>query len=99
MEAFSGEATWLLKRGRGFRFQKYRSGLEINGAEYDFTNGKGFFVSDKMNRLMITQLNIPLMDAKADVEIKRLVKLKRLQKPIIYGWKSRLLAVDRKCWF
>ena len=83
MEAFSGEATWLLKRGRGFRVQKYRSGLEMHGAEYDFTNGKGFFVSGKMNRLVITQLNIPLMDAKADVEIKRLVKLKRLQKPII----------------
>ena len=83
MEAFSGEPTWLLKRGRGFRFQKYHSGLEINGVECDFTNGKVFFVSDKMNRLMIKQLDIPLMDAKADVEIKRLMKLKKLQKPII----------------
>jgi len=36
-----------------------------------------------MDQLVITQLNIPLMDAKADVEIKRLMKLKKLQKPII----------------
>lgn len=83
MEAFSGEPTWLLKRGRGFRFQKYHSGLEINGTEYDFTNGRVFLVSDEMDQLVITQLNIPLMDAKADVEIKRLMKLKKLQKPII----------------
>ncbi len=89
----------VTEKGRGFRFQRYHSGLEINGTEYDFTNSKVFFVSDKMDRLVITQLNIPLVDAQADVEIKRPIKLKKLQNPIITGWKYGLLFGDRECWF
>ena len=85
----SGGFFWkgqvLTEKGRGFRYQKYHSGLEINGTEYDFTNGRVFFVSDEMERLVISQLNIPLLDAKSDIEIKRLITLKELQKFINPG--------------
>ena len=55
------------------------AGLEINGTEYKFANGRVFLVSTKGDAILVDQLNVSISDIRYDAEIDRIVKLQEVQ--------------------
>ena len=54
-------------------------GMDINGTEYKFANGRVFLVSAKEGSISVRQLDIPIGDLVYDTEIDRIAKLEEIQ--------------------
>jgi hypothetical protein len=79
----SAGATWTGQieptQGLTVDYKGSADGLEINGTEYKFANGKVFLVSTKEGNVSVGQLNVPIGDAVYDAEIDRIVELEEVQ--------------------
>ena len=79
----SGGSTWTGKikptEGLTVSYRGSEDGLEIDGTEYTFVNGRVFTVSTKGDALSVDQLDTPIGDALYDAEIDRIVELKEVQ--------------------
>ena len=79
----SASATWrgYIKPTTGptVRYESISGGLDINGTNYDFANGRVFLASTKEGKISVSQLAIPISDAKYDAEIDRIAELEEVQ--------------------
>lgn len=79
----SGGSTWTgqIKPTEGLTvsYGGSENGLEIDGTEYKFTDGRVFAVSTKGDTLSVDQLDVPIGGALYDAEIDRIVELKEVQ--------------------
>ena len=65
--------------GPTVRYESISGGLNINGTNYEFANGRVFLASTKEGRVSISQLDIPISDAKYDAEIDRIAELEEVK--------------------
>lgn len=79
----SAGSTWTgritPRKGPTVEYQGSARGINVNGSQYDFTNGRVFLVSTKENTISIRQLNSPMKDADYKTEIDRIVKTEEVQ--------------------
>jgi hypothetical protein len=79
----SGGSAWTgsitPKMGQAVDYKGSANGLEINGSQYNFTNGRVFLVSAKDDNVSVRQLNMPIKDASYASEIDRIVKTEEVQ--------------------
>ena len=79
----SAGSTWTGQieptKGLTVDYKGSADGLEINGTEYKFANGRVFLVSTKGDTILVDQLNVPIGDIRYDAEIDRIVKLKEVR--------------------
>jgi hypothetical protein len=66
--------------GPAVRYESVSGGLDINGTNYDFANGRVFLASAKEGNISVSQLDIPIGDAKYDAEIDRIGEIEEVQK-------------------
>ena len=65
--------------GPTVRYESISGGLDINGTNYDFANGRVFLASTKEGKISVSQLAIPISDVKYDAEIDRIAELEEVQ--------------------
>jgi len=79
----SAGSTWTGQieptKGLAVDYKGSADGLEINGTEYSFANGRVFLVSTKEDNISVDHLDVPIGDAMYDAEIDRIVKLEEVQ--------------------
>ena len=79
----SAGSTWTgqitPEKGEAVTYQGSASGLDINGSQYNFTNGRVFLVSTTEDTISVRQLNVPIGDAVYDTEIGRIVETEDVQ--------------------
>ena len=79
----SAGSTWTghiaPKEGQAVVYKGSADGLDINGTEYKFANGRVFLVSSKDDNISVSQLNVPIGDASYDSEIDRIAKTADVQ--------------------
>ena len=79
----SGGSTWTgriaPKKGRTVDYKGSADGLDINGNEYSFANGRVFFVSTEEDTISVSQLDVPIRDANYKAEIDRIVETEEVQ--------------------
>lgn len=55
-------------------------GMDINGTECSFADGRGIVSSTKERKLTVSQFNIPIRDAEYDTEINRIAAFVQVQR-------------------
>lgn len=65
--------------GPTVHYQRTSDGMNIDGTEYAFARGSVFLVSTKEGSISVSQLDIPIGDAKYDAEIDRIAELEEVQ--------------------
>lgn len=79
----SASATWSgsIKPTTGptVRYESISGGLNINGTNYECANGRVFLASTKEGKVSVSQLDIPISDAKYDAEIDRIAELEEVK--------------------
>ena len=77
----SGKWTGSIKPtiGPTVHYKGTSGGLDINGTNYDFANGGVFLASTKEGEVSVSQLDIPISDAKYDAEIDRIAEREEVQ--------------------
>jgi hypothetical protein len=54
-------------------------GLDINGTQYDYGSGRVFLVSNKDEKITVTQLDVAIGDADYDDEVDRIIEMDQVQ--------------------
>ena len=79
----SAGSTWTghiaPKEGQAVVYKGSADGLDINGTEYKFANGRVFLVSSKDDNISVSQLNFPIKDSIYDAEIDRIAETEEVQ--------------------
>ena len=65
--------------GTTVHYSHTSGGMDINGTEYRFAQGRVFLVSAKEGSISVRQLDIPIRDAVYDTEIDRIAELETVQ--------------------
>lgn len=79
----SAGSTWTGEiappQGSKVTYTAIKNGLDINGTEYDYGNGRVFLVSNKDDKITVTQLDVAIGDADYDDEVDRIIEMEQVQ--------------------
>jgi hypothetical protein len=79
----SAGSTWTGEiappQGRKVTYRAIPEGLDINGKEYDYGNGRVFLVSNKDDKIAVTQVDVAIGDADYDDEVDRIIEMEQVQ--------------------
>jgi hypothetical protein len=65
--------------GPTVHYKRTSGGLDINGTNYDFANGRVFLASTTEGKISVSQLDIPISDASYEAELDRIAELEEVQ--------------------
>ena len=79
----SAGSTWSGEiappQGRKVTYRATGNGLDINGTQYDYGSGRVFLVSNKDDKITVTQLDVAIGDADYDDEVDRIIEMEQVQ--------------------
>jgi hypothetical protein len=80
----SAGSTWAGKiappQGKKVTYRATDNGLDINGTEYEYGNGRVFLVSNKDDKITVSQVDVAIGDADYDDEVDRIIEMEKVQK-------------------
>ncbi len=75
----SAGSTWSGEiappQGRKVTYRAIGNGLDINGTQYDYGSGRVFLVSNKNDKITVTQVDVAIGDADYDDEVDRIIEM------------------------
>lgn len=85
----SAGSTWAGEiappQGKKVTYRAIRDGLDINGTQYDYGSGRVFLVSNKDDKITVTQLDVAIGDADYDDEVDRIIEMDQVQEFLTPG--------------
>ena len=79
----SAGSTWAGEiappQGKKVTYRATGDGLDINGTQYDYGSGRVFLVSNKDEKITVTQLDVAIGDADYDDEVDRIIETEQVQ--------------------
>lgn len=79
----SAGSTWTGEiaplQGKKVTYRAIGDGLDINGTQYDYGSGRVFLVSNKDEKITVTQLDVAIGDADYDDEVDRIIAMEQVQ--------------------
>jgi hypothetical protein len=79
----SAGSTWAGEiappQGKKVTYRATGDGLDINGTQYDYGSGRVFLVSNKDEKITVTQLDVAIGDADYDDEVDRIIEMDQVQ--------------------
>ena len=79
----SAGSTWAGEiappQGKKVTYRAIGDGLDINGTQYDYGSGRVFLVSNKDDKITVTQINVAIGDADYDDEVDRIIEMEQVQ--------------------
>jgi hypothetical protein len=67
-------------QGKKVTYRAIDNGLDINGTEYEYGNGRVFLVSNKDDKITVSQVDVAIGDADYDDEVDRIIEMEKVQK-------------------